>query len=659
MRGQLLLGRDVSCRKRRSCTGGIMEKTEKEIKWHKLDNTANIFPVISNEALSSVYRIGVVLKDEVDPLLLEQALCRMLPWFEGMQVRLRRGIFWYYFETNPKTPVLGREVTYPCRYIDPYSSNQYLFRVSYYKNKINVEIFHALTDGYGAINFLKELTAQYLHLRYKDKLPPLKDRSAENTSFQVEDSYEKYYVKEQAKGYGGVIAYEIKDEELPPGVMGVTHGFLDIPSLKEVCREYGVSITQYLAAVLVYSIYQVYYRKRPESEKSSLRRRLFGSRQQKGRPIRINIPVNLRQFFPSETTMNFFGVVFAEMKLEEQKEYTFADILRQVSENFSGQLTKEHMEKLIAYNVSNEKNKFLRLMPLFLKNIGIKLIYERSSRAFTTTLSNLGLIRMLPVYEPFVESFHFIMSASPKQPFKCVVCSYGSQLIFTCSSAFADNRLQQAFFRHLEEDGVSLRVEGNGVYQGEKPGRIPYPERVEDEKQYHIWTKGYFAVSVMLGLLLMGVNALTYRGIPWSLISTGAIIYFLFTMRFSVHHNTNPAAKILVQTLAAQVLCLLADLVLGFQGWSVNYAIPAFLLLANGLNLILTIRNYMSWQSYLLFQIEYVALGLIPLGLWLGGVITRPLLTLTALTSSVLILGTSFCLGDKKAKAELKRRFHL
>ncbi len=637
-----------------------MRKTEREIKWHKLDNTANVFPVISNEALSSVFRIGVVLKDQVDPLLLEQALCRMLPWFEGMHVRLRRGIFWYYFETNPKDPVLGREITYPCRYIDPYSSNQYLFRVSYYKNKINVEIFHALTDGYGAINFLKELTAQYLHLRYKDKLPPLRERAAEKTSFQVEDSYEKYYVKEHAKGYGGVIAYKLKDEELPPGVMGVTHGFLDIPSLKEICREYEVSITQYLAAVLVYCIYKEYGTRPSGSGKTSLWQRLWSrGRQQKQRPVRINIPVNLRQFFPSETTMNFFGVVFAEMQLETGKEYTFQDMLKTISENFSSQLTKEHMQKLIAYNVSNEKNKFLRLTPLFLKNLGIRLIYQRSSRAFTTTLSNLGLIRMLPAYEPFVESFHFIMGASLKQPFKCVVCSYGSQLIFTCSSAFADNRLQQAFFHHLEEDGVRLRVEGNGVYEGEKPGKIPYPERVQDEKRYHMWTKGYFLVSVILGIMLIGINILTYRGILWSLISTGAIVYFLLTMRFSVHHNTNPAAKIMVQTLAAQVLCLLADLDLGYQGWSVNYAIPAFLLLANGLNLILMVRNYMSWQSYLLFQIEYVVLGLIPLGLWLGGVITSPLLTLAALGSSVLILGISLCLGDKKAKAELKRRFHV
>ena len=619
-----------------------MAKAENEIKWHRLDNTANIFPVISNEALSNVYRIGVALKADVEPELLNEALQHMLPWFESMRVRLRRGVFWYYFETNPKAVPLGKEAMYPCRYIVPETNNQYLFRVSYYKNKINVEIFHALTDGYGAINFLKELTAQYLRLRYPEKFTQRPDGPVERTSFQVEDSYGKYYRKEPAKGYGGIVAYEIKDAFLRPGMMGVTHGFLDIPSLKEVCREHEVSITQYLAAVLVYSIYQTYYKEKPDSH-----------------AIRINIPVNLRQFFPSETTMNFFGVVFAEMKLEEGREYAFGEMLKMVSENFSSQLTKEHMEELIAYNVSNEKNKFLRWMPLFLKYIGIRLIYKRSSRAFTTTLSNLGLIRMLPEYEPFVESFHFIMGASPKQPLKCVVCSYGKELIFTFSSAFSNNRLQQAFFRKLREDGVKLKVEGNGVYKEEKPGKIPYPEHLSREPGYYMWTTGYFMASLVLGLVLVLLNIASYQGVPWSLAGMGAIAYFLFTMRFSVHHNANPALKIMAQTLGAQVFCLLADWATGYSGWSVNYVVPALLLLANGMNLILMAVNYMSWQSYLLFQIEYVVLGLLPLTMWLLGVITSPFLTVTALLSSLVLLGASFLRGDKKAKAELKRRFHV
>lgn len=619
-----------------------MKKAETELKWHRLDNTANVFPAISNENLSSVYRIAVVLKEDVVPGLLNQALNYVLPWFEGMDVRLRRGVFWYYFETNPKPALLNEEYVYPCRYIESYSSNQYLFRVSYYKNKINVEIFHALTDGYGAINFLKELTAQYLHLRYPDKFAQAPEGPVEKTSFQVEDSYEKYYKKERARGYGGVVAYEMRDDQLFPGVMGVTHGFLDIPSLKEVCKRYGVSITQYLAAVLVHGIYREYYQKRPDKH-----------------AIRINIPVNLRQYFPSETTMNFFGVIFAEMKLNKKKSYTFEEILAVVSEDFSSQLTKEHMEELIAYNVSNTRNKILRIVPLFLKNLGIKLVYSHSSKAFTTTLSNLGLIRMLPEYEPFVENFHFIMGASPKQTVKCVVCSYGKELIFTFSSAFKNNRLQQAFFRRLEEDGVQLRVEGNGVYEGEEPEKIPYPKQLRDEQPGTKWITGYLGATVVLQGLLMLINFMNYQGVPWSLVSGGVAVYLWITMRFAIHHNTNPAAKIMWQTLGIQGLCLLVDWISGYKGWSLNYAAPSFLILANGLNLILTMVNRVNWQSYLLFQMEYVALALVLLVLLLVGAITRPLWTLLALAAAVVILAASVLLGKKKARIELQRRFHI
>ena len=79
-----------------------MAKKKNDLKWDKLDNTANVFPVIAGEGMSNVYRISVTLKEEVDPELLQQALERVLPWFDGFRVRLRKGIFWYYFEENKK-----------------------------------------------------------------------------------------------------------------------------------------------------------------------------------------------------------------------------------------------------------------------------------------------------------------------------------------------------------------------------------------------------------------------------------------------------------------------------------------------------------------------------------------------------------------------------
>ena len=133
-------------------------------QWRRLDNTAKIFPVIANENMSQVFRLSVTLKEQVKPEVLQQALEDILPHIRNFRVRLRKGLFWYYFEENKKVPQVQRESTYPCRYIDPHGNRKFLFRVTYYEKRINLEVFHALTDGLGAVNMLKDLTGRYLQL---------------------------------------------------------------------------------------------------------------------------------------------------------------------------------------------------------------------------------------------------------------------------------------------------------------------------------------------------------------------------------------------------------------------------------------------------------------------------------------------------------------
>ena len=109
-----------------------MKKNPQGKRWHRLDNTGKIFPMIANENLSNVFRISVTLKEEIDPGLLGQALEEVLPWFAGFKVKLKRGFFWYYFEENKRQPFVEQEGSWPCRYIDPKINQLYLFRVSYY-----------------------------------------------------------------------------------------------------------------------------------------------------------------------------------------------------------------------------------------------------------------------------------------------------------------------------------------------------------------------------------------------------------------------------------------------------------------------------------------------------------------------------------------------
>lgn len=421
-------------------------KRDRELNWHKLDNTANIFPVITSENLSNVYRISITLKEEIDPEKLQEALDLVLPWFEVFNVRLRRGVFWYYFETNRNKAKIEKENNYPCRYIDPYSSNKFLFRVSYYNNRINLEVFHVLTDGMGAITFLKELTYQYLRLMHTELKETVSDKPSRECSLNIEDSYLKYYKKSNAKGYKTKKAYVLKGKFLPAPLMGVIHGYINIPELKSVSKRFGASINQYLTAVLIWSIYKEYLNEQPCD-----------------RPININVPINLRALFESNTTKNFFAVLLAEFEAKNEH-YTFEEVLSIVVESLKKQMNKEHLEELISYNVSNEKNMAIRAIPLFIKNIGVKLIYSRSSKAFTTTLTNLGCMSVLEEFEAYVDKFHVVLSVSNKQDLKCSVCSYKDELVFTFASVLSDANLQKTFFRKLTEEGISVKIESNGVY---------------------------------------------------------------------------------------------------------------------------------------------------------------------------------------------------
>lgn len=415
-----------------------------EIRWDKLDNTANLFPVIAGESMSNVYRISVTLTELVDHELLQEALDIVLPKFDGFNLRLQKGIFWYYFEENGNpAPKVKEENTYPCRFIVQNKNKHYLFRVTYFKYRINLEVFHVLTDGMGGINFLKELTYQYLRLCHPEIREKVGDDLNCGTSLNREDSFIKNYRKSSSKPYQTQKAYLVKGEKLLPGEFGVMHGYMKIPALKEVCHKYGVSINEYLVGVFVYSVYQECLKGMPSDK-----------------PIRVAVPVNLRPYFASNTTKNFFVMVSAEFH-PTKEDYTFEEILQTVRESLKAQINKENLEKLFSYNVSNEKVWIARIAPLFLKNLAMKIVYTQSALANTTTITNIGNIGVEDVYKPYIEMFHAFLAMSKGQHIKGTICSHDDTLVFTFSYDLQDTGIQKVFFRKIAADGIEVQLDSN------------------------------------------------------------------------------------------------------------------------------------------------------------------------------------------------------
>lgn len=434
-------------KKKTGANGKVYGKSE-EIRWGKLDNTAHLFPVIAGEGMSNVFRASVVLKEYVCQESLQKALDIVLPKFSLFNCRLRQGMFWYYFEENGKeSPKVEEENDFPCQYIEENRNRNYLFRVTYYKKRINLEVFHALTDGKGALNFLKELTYQYLRLMHKELSEKYPDKLSSQTSLNTEDSFIQNYKKSRfQKSYKSERAYLLKGSVYPKGKMGVLHGHMPVNEVKAAAKKYDASINEYLVSVFIWAIYQEYLKGMPSKK-----------------PITASVPVNLRPYFNSVTTKNFFVMVTATFHPKKENQ-PFEDVVAEVKTSLREQITKEHLEEIFSYNVTGERTLILRTIPLVFKKPGLRYIYNMAARANTATVTNLGQLTVLPEYEAYIDYFCFILSRSKGQNIKMSLCSYKETMIATISSVLKDTKLQRAFFRYLTSQGICVQIESNGVY---------------------------------------------------------------------------------------------------------------------------------------------------------------------------------------------------
>ncbi|MCR4691831.1 MAG: hypothetical protein K5739_10835 [Lachnospiraceae bacterium] len=414
--------------------------------WTKLDNTAILFPVIASKDMSNVYRISVTLKEEIDGDLLQQAQDIVLPQVLAFRMRLKMGLFWYYFEENDKKPPkVMPENSFPGAYINKSRNNNYMFRVTYYKKRINLEVFHALTDGFGGLVFLRELAYQYLRLAHPDVFAGEKDRLSPGLVLDMEDAYVKSFrkPKSRAEAYKSKKALIIKGEKLPKGELGVIHGYFPLGELKAAAKKHNVTLNQYLVGAFVYAVYKEYAKGMPLD-----------------RPIGCCVPVDLRGFYNSHTMKNFFAMVMAQFK-PEKEEYSFEEVIAIVAESLKDQVTKENLDTILSYNVSNEQNIFLRPIPIFIKNIAIRSVYYATADATTATVTNVGNVQMRDPYKDYISHFYAMLAMSRGQSLKGAIVSFNDTVIITFTTTLVDVSIQKCFFRMIRQDGVTVAVESN------------------------------------------------------------------------------------------------------------------------------------------------------------------------------------------------------
>ena len=421
---------------------GIKMKHRKKVEWTRLDNAAKIFPPTSNEKDTKVFRFACELFERVDPVILQEALDETIELFPLYKSVLRKGVFWYYFETSNIQPVVEEEALPVCARIYNENRRNLLFRVFYYKNRINLEIFHALSDGTGALWFMKSLLYQYFTRKYKDTLTgtiPKLDYDA-SISQKMDDSFLKHYTgKKPSLIVKSERAYHIRGTRREENRMRLVEGTMSVKSVLGVAHEYNTTLTVYLTALFMYSIYK------NMSERG------------KKHPVVLSIPVNLRNYFESESARNFFSTInigyhFGKNSTDLQ------DVIKSVNNSFAEELTQErlknHMERLAAL----EHNVFTRAVPLVLKDVTLKIANQINERGITAALSNIGKITIPAEFTPYIRQFDVFTSA--RRPQICM-CSYGDNLVVSFTSPFTDTDIQKTFFQLLSKKGIDVKIAAN------------------------------------------------------------------------------------------------------------------------------------------------------------------------------------------------------
>lgn len=423
----------------------MRKKKENKLYWRRLDNSAKIFPMSNGKKYSTVFRLSVVLKEKVEPKVLEEAVYQTLKKYQSFQVRMKPGFFWYYLEYNTKLPKIEEEQDYPCKYIDGRQNNNYLFKVTYFQNKINIDIFHALTDGNSGTIFFKEIIYTYLELMHPEVFEE-EERKVRKIEDDTEDSYMKNYDKKAKSNASSKRAYVIRGKKIPLGAISTIHQIMELEALKKESKKEGATITQYLTAVLIYSIYQENYRK-TKSQK----------------PIKVCIPVNLKKYFSSKTLSNFFSYITVEAEMKKDKLDCFEKILDFVKRDFAKRLTEEEIKKTMSANVKIGNNPLVRPIPLGIKKALVRLSYLEIRKYTTTTFSNIGRIGMIGKYKDYIDYFLMLIAPEPVEKIKCSSCTFENKMVFTFTSILEDNQIEKRFYQFLKEKGIKIEIESNGV----------------------------------------------------------------------------------------------------------------------------------------------------------------------------------------------------
>ena len=427
-----------------------MDSETRKLRWMRLDNAALIFPASQRRHWSNAFRISFSFADPVDPALLQRALDRTVLRFPSVCVRLRRSAFWYYLEELDKAPRVREDSYQPLVPMSRADICRCAIRVLYYRSRMAVEFFHAVTDGTGGLVFAKNLAAEYVRLRYGVTVPAeegVKDLDEAPRPEEFQDSFQDN-AGPVAAPRDSLDVYRPRGELEPDRFLHVTLGILDSEQLLARARERGVTVTAYLTAALLRALLDMQAEEQP--------------RRRRQRPVKVQIPVNLRQLYGGETMRNFVAV--ANIGVDPRLgDYSFEELVKIVHYQMKLTITEKNMRAIFTPNVNDEANPLLKVVPLGLKNLIMRMVFDSiGERVACLTLSNLGQVRLPEAMAPYVRRVEFVLGSQASSPYNCSVSSWQGETYVNLVRNTVEPRLERLFFTALVKQGLHVKIESNG-----------------------------------------------------------------------------------------------------------------------------------------------------------------------------------------------------
>ena len=425
-----------------------MEKEKHFSEWYKLDLSAIVYPTLQRRDFSSVYRLSVLLKEPVQPELLQKALDRTLPRFPTYTAAIRKGLFWRYLEPNNRPgPFVQPDIKNPCMPMSFKANNRYLIRVYYYQNRISLEAHHSLGDGTGGMCVLQTMTAEYLRL-LGHEIPCggfVLNLNEKPDPGELEDAYMRYANSKVRPPRPGEKTYRVRGTKEPFYTLNIIDGIMSVKQGMQVAKKYDASITEYLNAVLLYALLQ-----KQESDFH------FGLK-----PVKIAMPVNLRRFFPSKTLRNFITMIYPGVD-PRLGDYTFEEIVSQVHHYMRYYINEKFLRGDITTNAATQKNPLIRVVPLFIKDMVVRTFYTKvQDKNSSAGLTNMGALKVPEEMKPYIERFDIYMGQPFSSRTNCAIISFEDTLTINFASSIIEADVERYFFRKLVQDGIHVKIESN------------------------------------------------------------------------------------------------------------------------------------------------------------------------------------------------------